>query len=166
MKDKNHLILLIENGVLKIPLKGKTLNNAFPILEINYLSIENKVFKQTELPPLEYNQNDITLNYSILDFGNSKPFRVRIINRLNDNYDHFYVKIADASRVYGLELEHILSPNRINYLTDDNTLIEVVKLNRFLIYNEHANILVKENFKMIPINDKLQMINHIILYMF
>ncbi len=57
-------------------------------------------------------------------FGNSKPFRVRIINRLNDNYDHFYVKIADASRVYGLELEHILSPNRINYITDDNTLIE------------------------------------------
>jgi hypothetical protein len=57
-------------------------------------------------------------------FGNSKPFRVRIINRLNDNYDHFYVKIADASRVYGLELEHILSPNRITYLTDNNTLIE------------------------------------------
>ncbi|OAQ40425.1 hypothetical protein A5893_05610 [Pedobacter psychrophilus] len=57
-------------------------------------------------------------------FGNSKPFRVRIINRLNDNYDHFYVKRADASRVYGLELEHILSPNRINYITDTETLIE------------------------------------------
>ena len=57
-------------------------------------------------------------------FGNSKPFRVRIINRLNDNYDHFYVKVADASRIYGLELEHILSPNRINYLTHENTLIE------------------------------------------
>jgi hypothetical protein len=57
-------------------------------------------------------------------FGNSKPFRVRIINRLNDNYDHFYVKRADASRVYGLELEHILSPNRINYITDSETLIE------------------------------------------
>ena len=57
-------------------------------------------------------------------FGNSKPFRVRIINRLNDNYDHFYVKVADASRVYGLELEHILSPNDIGYLTDHNTLIE------------------------------------------
>jgi hypothetical protein len=57
-------------------------------------------------------------------FGNSKPFRVRIINRLNDNYDHFYVKRADASRVYGLELEHILSPNRINYITSDDTLIE------------------------------------------
>ena len=57
-------------------------------------------------------------------FGNSKPFRVRVINKLNDNYDHFYVKIADASRVYGLELEHLLSPNRIGYLTDGNTIIE------------------------------------------
>jgi len=57
-------------------------------------------------------------------FGNTHPFRVRIINRLNDNYDHFYVKKADASRVYGLELEHILSPERIMYLVDGSTLIE------------------------------------------
>ncbi|MBL4677574.1 MAG: hypothetical protein JKY70_15435 [Mucilaginibacter sp.] len=57
-------------------------------------------------------------------FGNSKPFRIRIINRLNDNYDHFYIKTADASRVYGLELEHILSLNRIIYLTNGNTLVE------------------------------------------
>ncbi len=57
-------------------------------------------------------------------FGNSNPFRVRIINTLNDNYDYFYVKQADASRIYGLELEHILSPNRINYYVDRDTLIE------------------------------------------
>lgn len=57
-------------------------------------------------------------------FGNSRPFRIRIINRLNDNYDHFYIKTADASRIYGLELEHILSPNRIIYLSSGNTLIE------------------------------------------
>ncbi len=57
-------------------------------------------------------------------FGNTQPFRVRIINRLNDNYDHFYVKRADASRIYGLELEDILSPNRVTYLVDGNTLIE------------------------------------------
>ena len=43
-------------------------------------------------------------------FGNSQPFRIRIINKFNDNYDHYYIKIADASRVYGLELEHLLSP--------------------------------------------------------
>jgi hypothetical protein len=57
-------------------------------------------------------------------FGNSKPFRIRIINRLNDNYDHFYIKITDASRIYGLELESLLSPNYFYYLIDGDTLIE------------------------------------------
>ena len=57
-------------------------------------------------------------------FGNSHPFRIRIINKFNDNYDHYYIKIADASRIYGLELEHLLSPNRITYLTHNNTLVE------------------------------------------
>jgi hypothetical protein len=57
-------------------------------------------------------------------FGNSHPFRIRIVNKYNDNYDHYYIKIADASRIYGLELEHILSPNRITFLTDNNTLVE------------------------------------------
>ena len=57
-------------------------------------------------------------------FGNSNPFRIRIVNRYNDNHDYFYVKRADASRIYGLELEHILSPNRINYLVHGQSLIE------------------------------------------
>lgn len=57
-------------------------------------------------------------------FGNSRPFRIRIINRYNDNYDHFYVKRADASRVYGLELEQLLSPNAITFFVDGETLIE------------------------------------------
>ena len=57
-------------------------------------------------------------------FGNSKPFRIRIVNNFNDNYDYFYVKTADSSRVYGLEFEHILSPNRINYIVDGSTLVE------------------------------------------
>lgn len=57
-------------------------------------------------------------------FGNSHPFRIRIVNKHNDNYDHYYIKIADASRIYGLELEHILSPNRIVFFTCNNTLVE------------------------------------------
>ncbi len=57
-------------------------------------------------------------------FGNSKPFRIRLRNILNDNYGYFYVKRADASRVYGLELEHILSPNNINFIVHGDTLIE------------------------------------------
>ncbi len=57
-------------------------------------------------------------------FGNSKPFRIKIRNMLNDNYTYIYVKKADASRVYGLELEDILSPNNINFLIYKETLIE------------------------------------------
>lgn len=96
----------------------------------------------------EYERNEIDLNlkkvYSLLHsdgnleiikylnidaidyctFGNSKPFRIKVRNILNDNYVHFYIKKADASRIYGLELEHILSPDKINFLVHDDTLIE------------------------------------------
>ena len=67
------------------------------------------------------------LNVDAIDyctFGNSKPFRVKVRNILNDNYTYFYVKKADASRVYGLELEHILSPDKIHFLVYKDTLIE------------------------------------------
>ncbi|MBY0424047.1 MAG: hypothetical protein K2Q22_00290, partial [Cytophagales bacterium] len=70
------------------------------------------------------------MNHLVIDridfcpFANSLPFRVRIMNELNDNFDYFYIKKADASRVYGLELEHILSPNRMSFYTDGETLIE------------------------------------------
>jgi hypothetical protein len=67
------------------------------------------------------------LNVDSIDFctfGNSQPFRIKVRNILNDNYTHFYVKKADASRVYGLELEHILSPDKINFLVYQDTLIE------------------------------------------
>ena len=57
-------------------------------------------------------------------FGNSNPFRIRIVNRYNDNYDHYYIKKDDASRIYGLELEDMLSPNRMTYLTGNDTLVE------------------------------------------
>lgn len=67
------------------------------------------------------------LNIDAVDyctFGNSKPFRVKVRNVLNDNYTYFYVKKTDASRVYGLELEHILSPYNLNFLVYKDTLIE------------------------------------------
>ena len=74
--------------------------------------------------------SDIVLPYLSIDsidfctFGNTKPFRVKVRNILNDNYIFLYIKKADASRIYGLELEHLLSPNHINFLVHGNTLIE------------------------------------------
>lgn len=67
------------------------------------------------------------LNIDAIDyctFGNSKPFRIKIRNILNDNFTYYYVKQTDASRVYGLELEHMLSPYNLNFLVSDHTLIE------------------------------------------
>jgi hypothetical protein len=82
-----------------------------------------------------YAQLKISGNLSVIDhlsvdridvctYGNTRPFRVRIVNQINDNFDYFYVKVADASRIYGLELEDILSPNRVRYLVYRDTLIE------------------------------------------
>ncbi len=67
------------------------------------------------------------LNVDAIDyctFGNSKPFRIKIRNILNDNFTYFYVKRTDASRVYGLEFEHMLSPYNLNFLVNNSTLIE------------------------------------------
>ncbi|MDE3741883.1 hypothetical protein [Maribacter polysaccharolyticus] len=70
---------------------------------------------------------DQYLNVDSIDyctFGNSKPFRVKVRNVLNDNFTNFYVKKADASRIYGLELEHMLSPYNLNFMVYKDTLIE------------------------------------------
>ncbi|MEO1011451.1 MAG: hypothetical protein AAFX53_09110 [Bacteroidota bacterium] len=67
------------------------------------------------------------LNVDAVDFctfGNSKPFRIKVRNILNDNFTYFYVKKTDASRIYGLELEHMLSPYNLNFLVHEDTLIE------------------------------------------
>ena len=67
------------------------------------------------------------LNIDAIDyctFGNSKPFRIKIRNVLNDNFTYYYLKRTDASRVYGLELEHMLSPYNLNFLVNHSTLIE------------------------------------------
>lgn len=74
--------------------------------------------------------NGDNLDYLTVDgvdfctFGNTKPFRIKIRNILNDGFSYFYIKKADASRIYGLELEHLLSPHRINFLVCKDTLVE------------------------------------------
>jgi len=73
---------------------------------------------------LSYTKHLDVARIDYCSFANSAPFRIRIVNKFNDNYDHYYIKQADASRVYGLELEHLLSPNRIIFYTHHNTLVE------------------------------------------
>ena len=102
---------------------------------------DSVIYSRLEMGPL---QEDLKRVYSLLrtggdmsvmqhlyvdridycSFGNSAPFRIRIVNAYNDNADYFYIKRGDSSRVYGLELEHLLSPNRLNYFTRGGTLVE------------------------------------------
>ncbi len=69
-------------------------------------------------------QHLVTDRVDVCPYGNTRPFRVRILNTLNDNFDYFYVKKADASRIYGLELEDLLSPSRIQFIVCEDTLVE------------------------------------------
>lgn len=74
-----------------------------------------------------YTQAEEHLHIERIDycvFGNSKPFRIKIVNNYNEVYDYFYIKVADASRIWGMEMEHLLSPYWINYLVEENTLVE------------------------------------------
>lgn len=87
------------------------------------------------------------IRISSIDFcsyGNSQPFRIKVVNELNDNHDYFYIKKGDASRVYGLELEHIFSPDKINFLVDDNTLVEEhivgIPCDEYLLKNKDRKI--------------------------
>ena len=74
------------------------------------------------------NESTITyLNIDAIDyctFGNSKPFRIKVRNVLNDNFTYFYIKKTDSSRVFGLEFEHMLSPYNLNFFVNESTLVE------------------------------------------
>lgn len=163
VKEKLRKYLHHYNRAVKLPVSYSDLlryNNAFPLID--------KKGKDTLWESVLYHPETIrdlskglTAIYSLLKtegdisvmehlyveridyctFGNSNPFRIRIVNHLNDNYDHFYVKKADASRIYGLELEDLLSPNRINYLVDDDTLIEehIAGIPGDIFIKEHLN---------------------------
>jgi hypothetical protein len=47
-----------------------------------------------------------------------------VVNKENNGVEYFYIKLADASRIYGLELENLLSPDNTNFYYHNNTLVE------------------------------------------
>lgn len=96
--------------------------------EHEYKEIEASLTKIYTL--LHSDGDEQTLPFLTIDsidfcsFGNSKPFRIKVRNILNDNFTNLYIKRADASRIYGLELEEMLSPYPMNFLVYKETLIE------------------------------------------
>lgn len=92
-------------------------NDIYEILKIIYADLKTD-------GDADVLQHLVVDRVDICTYANTSPYRIRIINKVNDNYDYFYIKYADASRIYGLELEHLLSPNVINYKTFKDTLVE------------------------------------------
>lgn len=71
------------------------------------------------------NEKDIEIgSIDFCEYANSMPFRINITLHKNNRKDFFYIKSADASRIYGLELEQLLTGNHINFLYHQNTLVE------------------------------------------
>ncbi|WP_372746310.1 hypothetical protein [Lutibacter sp.] len=146
INDKLYAYLSEYNRNIKIPVFYDDLLRFAGAIEVYDKNGEDTLWIRVYYPEHERDEIDLSLKrmYLILHgdgsedslsfltvdaidyctFGNSKPFRIKIRNVLNDNHTYLYIKKADASRVYGLELEHILSPNNINFLVYKDTLIE------------------------------------------
>ena len=91
------------------------------------VQLQQKLMDAYQLLQKENNtaSNHLTIQHiDFCEFANSMPFRITISNTQNNSQDFFYIKSADASRIYGLELEQLLSPNDTNFLYHQNTLVE------------------------------------------
>ncbi len=106
IKDKNgkhtHWERVVYNEKILVELKEKLL--------LLYAQLKNETEIQIE-------------SIDFCEFANSMPFRINIITQ-NNVSDFFYIKLADASRIYGLLLEQLLTNNHINFLYHQNTLVE------------------------------------------
>ncbi|MEO6229331.1 MAG: hypothetical protein ABJB11_03990 [Ferruginibacter sp.] len=80
------------------------------------------ILKNNNTP--QFINNLLVKRIDFCEFGNSIPFRVEIEYQDSGLSDRFYIKMADASRIYGLELEQLLSPNKTNFIYNNNTLVE------------------------------------------
>ena len=134
--DRNVLLPLQYNDLLNYSFansvkdnKGKWTHWENAIYEPDQLSDLHDHLIETFLMLKNNNQKEALKNYRIesidfCEYGNSVPFRIKIIENITGKTDLFYVKLADASRIYGLELEHLLTENPINFLYHQNTLVE------------------------------------------
>lgn len=98
------------------------------------------------LAPLSDSFDRPSLHVSAIDFceyANSMPFRITLSDGKAFS-DLIYVKEADASRIYGLELERLLSDAGLSFVWQADTLVERQISGRFgdeyLLDADHFNV--------------------------
>jgi hypothetical protein len=67
----NTLLLLTNSGIIKADINNSIIKKEKAILQITNLSANGKSININESTNLPYNQNDITIRFSVLDFGTS-----------------------------------------------------------------------------------------------
>lgn len=82
MIDDNFLLVLKDNGILKISLNNNQNNVAQPKLIINSFTVNNLFFNPEKNKVLQHFENNIEVNYSILAFGNVE--NPKLFYKLND----------------------------------------------------------------------------------
>lgn len=97
---KNQLLLVSEHGILLLPIQRNQLQKHAANLVINHIQINGKqLFTSAKIPPLSHEQNDVEINYSILDFRRSGDaiLRYRINNGTWENTNSYSRTLKFAS---------------------------------------------------------------------
>jgi sensor histidine kinase YesM/ligand-binding sensor domain-containing protein len=69
--NNNELYLLINEGIIRTSRNNSSTQPIKPIFKINTLSSKDSTYRENKVLQLDYNNNDLSISYSILDFGNS-----------------------------------------------------------------------------------------------
>lgn len=69
--NNNELYLLINEGIIRTSRNNSSTKPIKPIFKINTLSSKDSTYRENKVLQLDYNNNDLSISYSILDFGNS-----------------------------------------------------------------------------------------------
>ncbi len=90
----NTLLLLTNSGIIKTDINNSVTKKRNAILQITNLSASGKSFNLNESTDLPYNQNDITIRFSVLDFGTSTENNV--FYKVNDDS---WKKVSNETRL-------------------------------------------------------------------
>lgn len=74
--NQNNLLVLTFNGILTIDINQKLEQKQTPVFIVNWLEVNECFYSTNNLPKLNYNQNSISINFSLLDFGSNEAEQV------------------------------------------------------------------------------------------
>jgi hypothetical protein len=81
--ENKKLLIITNSGIIESGIDTEDLKKSAVQFNLNSIKIGGKYFNPTENPVLNYTHNDVTINYSIIDFGSS--YASKLYYRINTN---------------------------------------------------------------------------------